>query len=71
MIAHKAGDEGRLYGSIGTKDISDAITAAGVAVEKQQVRLPNGTIRNIGEYEIGIQLHSDVVSILNLKVIPE
>jgi large subunit ribosomal protein L9 len=71
VIAHKAGDEGRLYGSIGTKDISDAITAAGVAVEKQQVRLPNGTIRNIGEYEIGIQLHSDVVSILNLKVIPE
>ena len=70
VIAHKA-DEGRLYGSIGTKDISDAITAAGVAVEKQQVRLPNGTIRNIGEYEIGIQLHSDVVSILNLKVIPE
>ena len=71
VIAHKAGDEGRLYGSIGTKDISDAITAAGVAVEKQQVRLPNGTIRNIGEYEIGIRLHSDVVSILNLKVIPE
>jgi len=71
VIAHKAGDEGRLYGSIGTKDISDAVTAAGVAVEKQQVRLPNGTIRNIGEYEIGIQLHSDVVSILNLKVIPE
>ena len=70
-IAHKAGDEGRLYGSIGTKDIAEAVTAAGVAIEKQEVRLPNGPIRHVGDYEIGIQLHSDVIAILPLKVVAE
>lgn len=70
-IAHKAGDEGRLYGSIGTKDIAEAVTAAGVAIEKQEVRLPNGPIRQIGDYEIGIQLHSDVIATLTLKVVAE
>jgi len=47
-ITHKAGDEGRLYGSIGTRDIAEAVTAAGVAVEKSEVRLPMGPIRHIG-----------------------
>lgn len=70
-ITHKAGDEGRLYGSIGTRDIADAVTAAGVAVEKSEVRLPSGPIRHIGEYEIGIQLHGDVVAILPLTVAAE
>ncbi|MFN5744571.1 MAG: 50S ribosomal protein L9 [Methylococcaceae bacterium] len=70
-IAHKAGDEGRLYGSIGTRDIAEAVTAAGVAVEKQEVRLPNGPIRHLGDYEIGIQLHSDVMATLTLKVVAE
>lgn len=70
-ITHKAGDEGRLYGSIGTRDIADAVTAAGVAVEKSEVRLPMGPIRHIGDYEIGIQLHGDVVAILPLTVAAE
>ncbi|MFM2006843.1 MAG: hypothetical protein RLZZ09_2498 [Pseudomonadota bacterium] len=70
-ITHKAGDEGRLYGSIGTRDIAEAVTAAGVAVEKSEVRLPMGPIRHIGEYEIGIQLHGDVVAILPLTVAAE
>lgn len=67
-IAHKAGDEGRLYGSIGTKDIADAVTAKGVTIEKHEVRLPNGAIRQVGAYEISIQLHGDVTAILNLTV---
>jgi large subunit ribosomal protein L9 len=70
-ITHKAGDEGRLYGSIGTRDIAEAVTAAGVAVEKSEVRLPMGPIRHIGDYEIGIQLHGDVVAILPLTVAAE
>jgi large subunit ribosomal protein L9 len=70
-ITHKAGDEGRLYGSIGTKDIAEAVTAAGVAIEKQEVRLPTGPIRHTGQYEIGIQLHGDVVAILPLTVAAE
>jgi large subunit ribosomal protein L9 len=70
-IAHKAGDEGRLYGSIGTRDISDAITAAGVAVEKHEVRLPTGAIRNVGEYAISVQLHGDVVATVALNIVAE
>jgi large subunit ribosomal protein L9 len=70
-IAQKAGDEGRLYGSVGTKDIADAATAAGVFVHKHEVRLPSGPIRHTGDFEVTIQLHGDVVAMLALKVVPE
>ncbi|MFM8443509.1 MAG: 50S ribosomal protein L9 [Methylococcus sp.] len=70
-ITHKAGDEGRLYGSIGTKDIAEAVAAAGIAIEKQEVRLPTGPIRHTGEYEISVQLHGDVVATLPLTVAAE
>jgi len=66
-IASKAGDEGKLFGSIGTRDIADAITEAGVAVAKAEVRLPLGTIRETGEFDIAIHLHNDVDT--NVKVI--
>ena len=59
-ISAVAGDEGKLFGSVGTHDIADAITAAGVAVEKSEVRMPNGTIRNLGEFDVDVHLHSDV-----------
>ncbi len=51
-IASKAGDEGKLFGSIGTRDIADAVTAAGVDVAKSEVRLPNGVLRTTGEHEV-------------------
>ncbi len=70
-IAQKAGDEGRLYGSVGTKDIAEAATAAGVTVQKHEVRLPSGPIRHTGDFEVAIQVHSDVVATLALKVVPE
>ncbi|MEY3786824.1 MAG: hypothetical protein RLZ75_1031 [Pseudomonadota bacterium] len=70
-ITHKAGDEGRLFGSIGTHNIAEAITAAGIAIEKHQIRLPHGTIRHIGEYAIDINLHSDVIVTLTIKVAAE
>jgi large subunit ribosomal protein L9 len=71
VIAHKAGDEGRLFGSIGTHNIAEAITAAGIAIEKHQIRLPHGAIRHIGEYPIDINLHSDVIVTLSIKVAAE
>jgi large subunit ribosomal protein L9 len=71
VIAHKTGDEGRLFGSVGTQNIADAITAAGVKVEKAEVRLPNGVIRNIGEYDVAINLHTDVVVTLPIKIAAE
>ena len=71
VIKHKAGDEGKLFGSVGTQNIADAINAAGGAVEKHEVRLPEGAIRQVGEYPIDINLHSDVVVTLPIKVVAE
>ncbi|WKJ91843.1 50S ribosomal protein L9 [Methylomonas montana] len=71
VITHKTGDEGRLFGSVGTQAIAEAITAAGAKVEKAEVRLPNGVIRNIGEYDVAINLHTDVVITLPIKVAAE
>ncbi|MCP5161116.1 MAG: 50S ribosomal protein L9 [Hahellaceae bacterium] len=68
-IAGNAGDEGKLFGSIGARDIADAITAAGVAVSKSEVRLPEGVIRQTGEFEIDVQVHSDVTATIKLTVV--
>jgi large subunit ribosomal protein L9 len=71
VIAGNAGDEGKLFGSIGTRDIADAISAAGAEVSKSEVRLPNGVIREIGEFEIDVQLHSEVTQMVKLSVVAE
>lgn len=70
-IAANAGDEGRLFGSIGTRDIAEAITAAGVAVTKSEVRLPQGVLREVGQYEIDVQLHAEVTQAVKLAVVAE
>ena len=70
-IAQQAGEEGKLFGSVGTHDIAEAITAAGVEVSRSEVRLPEGVIRHIGDYEINLELHSDVVAVVKLSVVPE
>ncbi len=67
-ITHKAGEEGKLFGSIGTHDIAEAISNAGAAIEKSEVRMPDGVIRQIGEYEIDIHLHTDVNVTVPVKV---
>ena len=68
VIASKAGDEGKLFGSIGTRDVADAITAAGVAVAKSEVRMGN-VLRNTGEYEVVVQLHADVKATVQIQVV--
>ena len=70
-IASKAGDEGKLFGSVGTRDIADAITEAGVKVSKAEVKLPNGTLRETGEFEIDLQLHAEVIATVKVVVIAE
>lgn len=67
-IAAKAGDEGKLFGSIGASDIAAAITEAGVDVEKREVRLPTGPIRLLGEYTIDLHFHTDVNASVNLLI---
>jgi len=68
VIAANAGDEGKLFGSIGARDIAEAITAAGVEVAKSEVRLPEGTLRELGEYDIDVQLHVEVTQTVKLIV---
>ncbi|WP_430460329.1 50S ribosomal protein L9 [Thalassolituus sp. LLYu03] len=70
-VAVKAGDEGKLFGSLGNRDIADLISQAGVEVAKSEVRLPEGPIRNVGEYEVAIHLHPEVEAVLKLHVVAE
>jgi large subunit ribosomal protein L9 len=70
-LVSKSGDEGRLFGSVGVRDIADAITAAGIEVNKSEVRLPEGPIRTIGEFPITIHLHADVESVVTLNIVAE
>ena len=67
-IGSLAGDEGKLFGSVGPADIADAVTAAGVEIEKREVLMPEGPIHMIGEYEVTIRLHSDVTQAINVVV---
>lgn len=71
VIAQKAGEEGKLFGSVGTQNIADALTEAGVEVGRHEVRLPNGVIRHVGEFDIDITLHTDVVVTKTIKITAE
>ena len=64
-----AGEEGKLFGSVGTRDIAEAVTAAGVELEKAEVRLPEGALRELGEYDIDVHLHPEVDAVLKLSVV--
>jgi large subunit ribosomal protein L9 len=70
-IVAKVGSEGKLFGSIGTADIADAITAAGSAVEKREIRLPEGALRVTGEHEIDVHLYSDVDVTVTVDIVGE
>jgi large subunit ribosomal protein L9 len=70
-IRAKAGGEGKLFGSVGTFDIVEAAKAAGLSLEKRNVRMPSGNLRDVGEYEIGIHLHTDVETTLKVIIVAE
>lgn len=70
-IHARSGGEGKLFGSIGAGDIAEAVTARGVMVEKREVRLPQGPLRQIGEFEIEIHLHAEVDAMIRVIVIGE
>lgn len=66
-----AGEEGKLFGSIGSADIAEALTKAGVEVERREVLLPNGALRQLGDHVVEIQLHSDVIQEVTVTVVAE
>ena len=63
-LTAKAGEEGKLFGSITVRDIADACLSNGVGIEKSEIKLPDGPLRNTGEFEVGVQVHPD----LNVKM---
>ena len=70
-LAAKAGTEGKLFGSLGTADIAEACTAAGVPVRRSEIRLPEGPIRTLGEHAIDLHLHSDVNATIRITVVAD
>nr|MBA3732206.1 50S ribosomal protein L9 [Gammaproteobacteria bacterium] len=70
-IPAKAGAEGKLFGSIGPADIALAMQAAGVEVEKREVLLPRGTLRQTGDYEVDLHLYTNVTATIKVSVVPE
>ena len=70
-ISVKAGEEGKLFGSVGTNDIAEAATSAGFDLARHEIRLPSGALRNTGSYEIGVHLHPDVDAQLTVNVVAE
>lgn len=70
-INAKAGQEGKLFGSVGTVDIAETLTNAGIKVERKEVRMPQGPIRVAGEHKVDIHLHTDVNVQITVNVVAE
>ena len=68
VITTKAGDEGRLFGSIGVMDIVEAMDAKGHKLERSELRMPEGPIRSVGEYQFDVDFGSDVVAVIKVAV---
>ena len=70
-LSVKTGSEGRLFGSVGAADIANAVSAAGIELQKHEVRLADGPIRQIGEYDVDLFLHGEVKTQIRVNVIAE
>ncbi|TDJ20832.1 MAG: 50S ribosomal protein L9 [Gammaproteobacteria bacterium] len=70
-LARKAGEEGKLFGSVSAADIAEAVVAAGVELTKNEVRLPEGPLRALGEFEVVTHLHADVGARIKVTVVAE
>ncbi|RCV87642.1 50S ribosomal protein L9 [Billgrantia montanilacus] len=70
-LVSKAGEEGKLFGSIGPRDLAEALGQAGIDVAKSEVRMPQGPIRQTGEYDIDLHLHAEVDATVRVVVVAE
>ncbi|WP_227430104.1 50S ribosomal protein L9 [Psychrobacter sp. I-STPA6b] len=71
IMRAKSGEDGKLFGSIGTRDIADALTKSGLEVDRSEVKMPEGSFRQIGEYNVDIQLHHDVFTTILVTILSE
>jgi large subunit ribosomal protein L9 len=69
QITQKAGVDGRLFGSVGTVDVVEALKGHGIAVEKSAIRLPSGPLKHVGDHPVTVQLHTDVVAHITVGVL--
>ncbi|MDX2316727.1 MAG: 50S ribosomal protein L9 [Gammaproteobacteria bacterium] len=70
-LARKTGEEGKLFGSVGPQDIADALTESGTPVSRNEVRLVDDTLRQVGDYEVGVHLHANVEASITVHVVAE
>jgi ribosomal protein L9 len=70
-ITAKSGDEGKLFGSIGTRDIAEAAEQAGLTIDRSEVRLPEGPLRSTGDHEVQVQLHAEVFATITVSITGE
>ncbi|PNP98052.1 50S ribosomal protein L9 [Moraxella sp. RCAD0137] len=71
IMRAKSGDEGKLFGSIGARDIADALTKSGLEVDRAEVKMPEGAFRQVGEYKVTIQLHHDISADILVTILSE
>lgn len=69
ILEAMASDDGKLYGSVGTREIAAAIVKAGQAATKKEIILPQGTIHEIGEFEVKVQVHTDIVAAVKVNIV--
>jgi large subunit ribosomal protein L9 len=70
-VTAKVGSEGKLFGSVGVADVSDAIDSLGITVEKSEIRMPEGALRVVGEHVVDIHLYTDVDTQVTINIIGE
>jgi large subunit ribosomal protein L9 len=70
-IEANVGSEGKLFGSIGPAEVAEAVTAAGVELEKREIRMPEGALRHTGEFDVNVHLHIDVDTSVKVVVVGE
>ncbi|MDD4928439.1 MAG: 50S ribosomal protein L9 [Gallionella sp.] len=71
QVSQKAGVDGRLFGSVTNADIAEALAAAGFAVDKAQVRMAEGHLKNVGDHQVSVALHTDVIVDITVSVLGE
>ena len=71
QISRKAGVDGRLFGSVTNADVSEALVAQGISVQKAEIRMPQGPLKQVGDYPLTLQLHTDVLANITVSVLGE
>jgi large subunit ribosomal protein L9 len=70
VVVAQAGSEGKLFGSVGSAEIARVITDAGVQIDRREVRLDHGVLRQVGEHEVTLHLHPEVDVLVNISIVP-